>query len=406
MTCFAAEPVSSAVCASVVDQPLRLRPVLDGTFRANPSYELLSFDRLPAEQQELFFSMTAGPDFYGILKPRNGGKLPVKSACRDTALLFLSLQQPGRLPSFVTATNAPDTNQDVAQLVLDGILEIEYEQQWVCGAAAFEAVCETLQESGAVGEIAQLSRDALVYGQSLPTRDPNALAARLYSYGRIPATKFWKKVFPNEDAIRRCLGIEPGGDNGLRLRRHWKELPPDPENDGWIYWQRKEASVAHRTGLYKLYVSPHPASLAQGFDALIASAESAGAIAFKVGKNLAGVLRPDKMLAYFSRFEELEGAAQSILRALKGCRAHGVPFTAQIGQPLLSWGLDPPTDPDVPAWLSHQSWRLWVANRLAVALSTALENPHATIEPWKFAVERLALEGVDTRTWSPLRKAR
>jgi hypothetical protein len=141
---------------------------------------------------------------------------------------------------------------------------------------------------------------------------------------------------------------------------------------------------------------------------MIPAIEHCRANAFKIGKDLMGVLRSDKMIAYFSHREQAHEAADRILAQLKGCPSHGVPFTAQLGSPLLSCGEDPPADRDVPPWLARQSWRLWVTNRLAVALAQALQqaddDPAASPEPWKFAVDRLSLEGVDTNTWTLIQK--
>jgi hypothetical protein len=383
---------------STANQPLQIRPILDGTFRANPAYELTSFDRLTAEQQQLFSKFEADPDFYGILAPRSGSQLPSKSVCKDTARLFLSLREAGRLPSFVRSASGSCTNQDVAELVLDGILEFLHEGELLHGASAFQAVCESSLSNRVTSEIAQLSRDALLYAQALPFTDASLIASRL------PATLAWRKKFPTDESVRRCLQIDAYGTIAARLDRRWKQLPRDPENDGWIFWQSARSVAAHRTVAYKLYVSPHPGFLREGFEALISGAESAGAIAFKVGKDLPGILRPDKLIAYFARFDQLQYAAVRILAALKGCPAQGVPFTVQIESPLVSWGADPPAEKDVPAWLSRQSWRLWVANRLAVALSIAKQDPRMDIEPWQFAVNRLRLEGVDTDTWTPLEK--
>jgi hypothetical protein len=139
---------------------------------------------------------------------------------------------------------------------------------------------------------------------------------------------------------------------------------------------------------------------------MIPAIEHCRANAFKIGKDLSGVLRPDKMIIYFSRQEQAEEAADRILAQLKGCPVHGVPFTAQLGSPLLSWGKDPAAERDVPPWLARQSWRLWVTNRLAVALAQALQrvddHPAASLEPWIFALDRLSLEGIDTNTWTPI----
>lgn len=385
------------------DKALRLKYVLDGTFRANPEYQLIALDQLPADQRELFAALNDSPDNYGVLMPRGASALPLKSACRDTARLFLALQEPCRLPAFATTGPSEDTNQGIAQLVLDGILQLSHGGQMCSGPAAFEAICFASDHAEPTSGIAKVSHEALLYAQSLPFTEAGMLSARLYGYGRLPATGSWKRRFPNEEAVSRALSVEPGGKNHLRLAARWKSLPPDPDNNGWLFWHSRTASTTEPLAAYKLYLSPHPEYLAPAFDAMVPALEASHANAFKVGKDLNGVLRSDKMIAYFSRLEHLQAAADRILETLAGCPAQGVPFTCQITTPLISWGSDPVAEVGVPPWLARQSWRLWITNRLAVSLIAARQQPNAQgREPWQFALDRLRLEGVNTDTWSPL----
>jgi hypothetical protein len=182
-------------------------------------------------------------------------------------------------------------------------------------------------------------------------------------------------------------------------------LPPDPDNDGWIGFQSKAASSSG-SQMYKLYVSPRPEFLGDAFRAAVPILAAEGATGFKIGKDLSGILRPDKFVAYFSEFERVQQAAEKILSELQGCPTHGVPFSAEFGTPLVSWGIDPPAEDDAPAWLSRQSWRVWVAMRLAVALIAGKKDESGRIAPWRFAIERVRLEGVDTNTWTPVQKER
>jgi hypothetical protein len=69
-------------------------------FRANPSYGLVLYDRLPAEEKSALASLASDPDFYGVLRPGASG-LNLKSVNRDVALLFSSLSTPGRMPGYV-----------------------------------------------------------------------------------------------------------------------------------------------------------------------------------------------------------------------------------------------------------------------------------------------------------------
>jgi len=47
-----------------------------------------------------------------------------------------------------------------------------------------------------------------------------------------------------------------------------------------------------------------------------------------------------------------------------------------------------------------ESWRLWVVGRLASALVAAKTASNAD-EPWRYALERIALESIDASTWVP-----
>jgi len=77
---------------------------------------------------------------------------------------------------------------------------------------------------------------------------------------------------------------------------------------------------------------------------------------------------------------------------------HAVPFTAEIvSNGALSWGCDPVG----VARPGPVSWRQWVCERLAQALVTARGQTVDGIEPWRFALERLRLDGVDPRTFVP-----
>ena len=71
-------------------------------FRANPAYELVVYDRLSPGEKSALSALTSDADFYGILRPTAPG-LNVKSVNRDLALLFCTLANPGKMPSYVEA---------------------------------------------------------------------------------------------------------------------------------------------------------------------------------------------------------------------------------------------------------------------------------------------------------------
>jgi hypothetical protein len=381
-----------------------LKNIVEASFRANPAYKLVLFDRLPPDQQDALRDLTRDPYLYGVLIPREGGGRNTKSVCRDTALLLYALSQPGTLPAYARAMLGEDCNQAVAELVLDEVLEMEHAGEFVCGAGAYDLIYQRRPAAVEEGALARLTRAALEYGQALDIEDSGRISARLYFYNRAPLSAFWKRRFPGQDAVASYLGIESGGALRQLLDGSWIRLKPSAQSEGWFQWQavNDKTSGGGSSHVYKLYVSPKPEFIREAFQGMVEALTDTQAHHFKVGCDAPGLLRPDKMVAYFSSFEALGAAATRIGAALEGCEAQGVPFTAALqADGLLSWGIDPAADKVTLSWQEHPSWRLWVTNRLAVALVSARSAGDIGLEPWRFALERLRLENVDTDTWTP-----
>jgi hypothetical protein len=384
--------------------------VLESVFAANPKYELVLFDRLPVAQRELLKDLLKDPNFYGVLSPREKSGLGVKSVSRDTALLYLTLQQPGQLPGYVRATLGDRCNQEITRLVLDGVLALEREGKFLSGSEAAALICAGNEESSAAsrveGFLERLSLDALRYGQSLGLVDPIVLSSRLYGYNRTPFSPFWSRILPDAETVVEYLGIREGNGRGL-LDRDWSRVLNPAANDGWLVWQSRRlgtrAAFGDRATIQcKLYISPKADHLPQVFPLILAALSETRVRYFKVGKDAPGLLRPDKLVAYFGSYNDLMDAAEQLKNELAGCPVQGVPFTAELaGDGLLSWGVDPPADEQALPWIGQESWRLWVTNRLAVALIAASTDNTANREPWQFALRRLQFEGVDTRFWTP-----
>ena len=132
-------------------------------------------------------------------------------------------------------------------------------------------------------------------------------------------------------------------------------------------------------------------------------ADAPGVLGFKIGKTVDGVARPDKMVAYFSSLDDLHGGADRIHDEARGCRPHGVPFTAGVTDDgLLSWAIDPPRG---PGGTGHHAIVVELAD---MGLDAARRLPHrrslerrgrapeAGGEAWQVALARLQLDGVDT----------
>lgn len=374
-------------------------------FRANPAFELVLFDRLDPRERETLAELRKDPDFYGILRPRPGETaslaLGVKSVDRETALLFLTLREPGLLPSYMQAMLGDGARRVVARLVADAILEVEEEGRFISGAPALALFGERRSGSGAGGRLADISLAALRYAQDLAEDDPLSLSFRLYGYNRRPLTPAWKRLLPKGESVLAWLGIGSGGPGGPRrqlLDRSW-ERTGGGSAEWWLSWRsRQDGDLTGSGATWKLYISPMPEALPGSFGDILEALAAGRAAQFKVGADALGILRADKIVSYFPSFERLAAAAEALEARLSGIPAQGVPFTSEIGGAgLLSWGVDPPREES--AFGSGESWRLWLTHRLARALVSARSVEGS--EPWQFALDRVRLEGVDTDTWTP-----
>lgn len=385
-------------------RPGHLTDLLEATYRANPSYELVQFDRLPAAEQAALPGLDADPDFYGLLVPRGRTDLGVKAVGRDTALLYLTMDKPGKLPTYVRRLFGDDHRQPIAELVLDGVLEVEADKGFVSGPAAYPLVVADGEPTGADGAIARRSIEALKYAEALDIADSLTISARLYGYGRQPLSPRLLRKFPTPAAVSQYLGVGARDATGSTLAQLWLSIPPSQPSDRWLTWASRFARHAPSASAttYKLYVSPDPEFVRDAFEATVRVISESSAPSFKVGGDVYGLLRPDKLVVYFWTFDDLQAAAHSLADRLTGSPAHGVPFTAEIaGDGLLSWAIDPPRHRSAGGWQQPESWRLWVTNRLAIALLSAKAAPGAAVEPWRFAMDRLRLDGVDTASWAP-----
>jgi hypothetical protein len=335
-------------------------------FRANPSYELVPYNRLEMAEQSALSDAAAEPDAYGVLRPVPGSSLPILAVCRETALLFLTLRDPGPLPGYAEAIFGSGDGRELKRLICDRVLEVAGAEGYVSGPE----VCGRLGLEGSlgVGRLARLSQAALRYGQALELKDPSALSLRLYLYNRQPASAGWRRRLSAGRRADEFLGIARDGPNERALRPGWQPVDGPP------------AEV-----------------LPEALRAAIPTLAGTEAQQFKVGADLYGILRPDKLVAYFASKEGLLAAVEALRLRLEGMPVQGVPFTAEAAGGLLSWGVDP-----TPASaITGYSWRQWITHRLAAALIAAQDTPGGAPDPWRFALERLRLDGVDPQTFSP-----
>jgi hypothetical protein len=377
--------------------------IASATFRGSPSFELVVLDRLSAEERSALGEAQNDPTLYGVLLPRQPGRR-AKAVDGDTALLFMTLQQPGPLPSYVLASLGPELDTTVTRLVLDGVLEIADDGGFVSGPEALGVLGVESDADAHRGEgrIARLSLDALRYAAALRISDLPTLAGRIYAYNRLPLSPAWSRRLPSRTAVAEHLGLADGGPTAGLIARRWMPSAGGADDDTWWAWSRTPGLGSNGGTTHKLYVSPRPEALPDALRLTVEVLGETAAIGFKVGADLMGVLRPDKLVAYFAGFDPLADAAEQLRDRLGSLPPHGVPFTAEITRDgLLSWGVDPPRDEQTLGFTGGESWRVWLAHRLAGALLAARTGGTEAPEQWQYALERIRLEGVDPRTWAP-----
>jgi hypothetical protein len=363
---------------------------LQSRLRSSPLFRLLPFDGLTASERAAFRSLSEDPEFFGVLLPSEGSVLPAKSVSHDAALLFLALREPACVPHLLHTLFGIQVGERLRQLVLDSVFEVEIAGRFVTGAAALAQLGDR-DIAGGTSRIHRLGEEAIEYAlalESLPTDD---VASRLYLYNTAPSTAALQRRFASDD--RLCAFAFESDDVARRLRSTWRS---EVIGDSWIAWSR---GAAGWTPSYKLYLSPMLEHLPRVFAVALNAFASARCSHFKLGRGAYGLLRPDKLVAYFPNLDELQQVADFIQAAGLDVCAQGVPFTASIDpHGLLSWGMDPPRFQQVPEWQQYQSWRQWLTGRIAVYAVAARQS---RVPVHAFVRNRIELDGVDPGTWNP-----
>jgi hypothetical protein len=124
-----------------------------------------------------------------------------------------------------------------------------------------------------------------------------------------------------------------------------------------------------------------------------------GTPAFKLASDAYGLLRPDKCVIFVDEATDAGGLVADLHRALSGCAAQGVPFTASLdGTALLTWGVDRKARVD---GRGAESWRARLTTALGAAIAAGRTRglPAAGIPA--FACRYLDTLDVDTARWAP-----
>ncbi len=377
---------------------LQLQPLEGRLFRASPAFRLVGYEQLPPESAAPFRELAADAGQYGVLVPHQEPALGILAVDNNSAALLQRLGQPATLPADILQNKA-----GIAGMVLDGILEIEKEDRFFSGPAACKALLASTPKIPEPADVlTTCSHAALQAAQALPIDDPKALSRWLYRYHHMPVTPAWAHRLSDQRAMQNHLGLQPGGAVHRLLNEHFvfHHVP------GWLAWRHQQGAFDRSEPLTcKLYISPAPGVLSEVLPKIARCFVEMGVPSFKLGQDLFGILRPDKLVAYFENYRTLARVAKHLKKILQDCPSHGVPFTAALDTDgLLSWGIDPPHSELIPGWRDVESWRLWITNHLARSLlraksTIADSDDHPT--PWDFALLRLALDGVQVENWMP-----
>ena len=388
-------------------------PLLARRLRTAPALEIVVADRLAPEELRALGGLRGEPDLFGLLRLRGDavrGAVAARAIDGDTALLLFTLRDPGPLPETARRKLGREAPRAVARWIADGILEVEVEGEFRTGPEALARLASaplastplSHRSSAPVAVFPRLTDAALASAAALDTADVERVAFHLYAFHRLPLDDAWHRRLPDAEAVLAALGLAPGGAlHGTHAAR-WIE---SKRTERWLHWRsRRIAAPPSEAAVFKLYLSPMPAALLADFNPFLEALGASEAFEVKVGAGAAGLLRPDKLVAYFATFEQAAAAAQAAAASLKDLAAgsaHGVPLTAPIDAAgLLSWGIDPAAG-DWGAPGGGDSWRLWLARLLAGALLAArvagLDEEGACV----FARQRAELEGIDGATWAP-----
>ncbi len=373
-------------------------------FRLNPLYEIVDAETLAVDGVRRYDAAVGRfiGDCPAVLLPRSP-QVTIKGLYPQSAALCQELQSSRRLIDALPQIDGREALSRVATLVSDQILEVRLKGGFCTGPSAAARVYPVTRRTSH-GPLAALSYEAVRYAQNLDSDDVSLLSRRMYLYNRHPTTPEWVRAWESSESAMDFLGLgRPAATKALDQK--YRLISGHEPGSHWFVWKRTAAEAASISPAAdaKLYVNIDSHELrACASDAVTALGESR-AMAFKVANSSHGLVRPDKLVAYFARFDDLLQAADELHRRLEGCGVQGTPFTAAVtSDGLLSWGIDARERQTEFAESHGTSWRLWVTNCLAIALCSARNSAIGQAdEPWELALDRLTREGIDTATWIP-----
>lgn len=387
--------------------PEEAAELLDRTVRLNPQYQMIRLRSARGPVREIARRLSADRDLYGLLLSDAAEQLPAKAIGRDVWDLLSALQSP-RSARIDGVDTSPEYAQFLKKQIIDGVIEVATDSGFKSGINAVDGLGKLLAVSQPVNEIQRLSWRAIELAYRSAIGEVNQLACRLYFYNRLPVSRHWLTRFPNESHILRFLQLERDGS--------WPGMPaairagtPKPSSKDRIlfhrYWRSWIVRASRRikpakSQVFKVYLSPVPDGMAKVLHIALDLLPGSGAFHMKAPRTVQGILRPDKIIAYFTDRRDAEAFGRQVLEKSPSVEAQGVPFTSAIDAgALASWGVEPPASAQAFAWQERNSWRFWVALRIARAILNVRKAQAK--DPVHSILSAVEVSGIDTRRWLP-----
>jgi len=291
----------------------------------------------------------------------------------------------------------PDERRSVAALVLDGILEIESDGEFVRGLHAVGRLFDG-PASSLLQNVAEPTRSALDYAGALLPIPASQLASRLYRYGTSPVSPRWLARVPDASAVAEYLRVDELSRRAL-IADWARVLSASTE---WLIFRRR-GTLDHRANIgrvHKMYLGIASEELGAALAAVADDLFSSDAIAFKVAATPHGLRRADKCVAYFETRQALECASERLGRRLATERPHPVPFAESCPYSKhLWWGSDSAVreqDDDAVG----TSGRYEVCSLVSHSLAIASTARNVTMPAIDFALLRLTLDGWELESFA------
>jgi len=389
--------------------------MFENIFRFNRLFALTPFADLTDEQKKNLEHLTTNKNFYGILHASPEARLAVKAINRDLADFLRQFSEPMRLndafKKFDKGTRQ-EKEQFIIRLVLESVLEVQAGDGFISGVEAVNRILLHHEPINREGDknvekkyLQRISDKYIYFAFNSALTLPRDISFYLYNFNRIPLSRRWKQRIPDEKALVEFLGLHDDGSWGgmpdsisARPVKTDEKGQPDVFDSYWRSWNFKNKSHSKDLPSYKVYFSPLPNALPDVFRIVRNAVADTNAHFMKIGRHLSSVLRPDKLIVYFSEYRYARDFANEMAGLLSSYGAQGTPFSFQINSdnPLVSLGVDPPR-----GFTELFSWRLYITNKLALAINGArrsdsrypLDNIHTYMR----------LIGIDSVNWCPLK---